>query len=257
MKQIIFLLFLFIWYLPGQAQLQNSKEAALTRDQKWLLQKTELLYQDKKTDKSLQVFLQQYKTILASNRHCLSQPATIATLQLEGERLNTETTLLKWDVTNDMESGDYIIERRLDHPYGAFDSVGRIAYSFDKAVLKSFHFMDRNDYPGKTWYRLRKTGGAHEVKKMVSVDGYNNKVNVFPNPAPTSQVQVQLLHFRPDDDTRLQVLDANSRIVYTQRKVLLNGSNVFRLPYLHLQPGTYFIKVMNKLNTGASSFVIR
>lgn len=257
MKQSIVLLFLFIWYLPGQTQLQNSKGAALTKEQKWLLQKTELLYQDKKTDKSLQVFLQQYKTILASNRHCHSQPANIVTLQLEGERLSTETTLLKWDVTNDMESGDYIMEKRLDHPYGAFDSVGRIAYSFDKAVLKSYQFIDRNDYPGKTWYRLRKTGGAREVKKMVSVDGYNNRVNIFPNPAPSSQVQVQVLHFELDDDTGLQLLDGNGRIVYAQRKVLLDGANVLKLPYLHLQPGSYFIKITNKLNTGASSFVIR
>ena len=158
-------------------------------------------------------------------------------------------------MTNENVGDNYIVERRYNSPVGEYDSVTTLKGGSADAVLRSYQYVDDNNFNGKTWYRVR-LSGIDEVKKLVCVEGYNNTLSVYPNPSTSSSVMVQLHQFKTDNNTSLVVLDARGGVVYTQQKAFANDAQVLRLQNLKLLPGTYYIRVANKLNSGGTSFIV-
>jgi hypothetical protein len=68
---------------------------------------------------------------------------------------------------------------------------------------------------------------------------------------------VQLQRFKTDDNTTVTLLDAAGRPVYTQAKAFVNHTTLLRLQKPKLSPGTYYLRVANKFNTGSTSFVVQ
>lgn len=253
MKLVQLLLLTSVIAYTGNAQ--TNKEPELTREQKWQVEKTETFFKKNKNDVATIAFLKTFKTIVASNTLCEKRYRPTQALRLEGDRLSTETALLSWNVTNENGDETYLIERRYNNPFGSYDSVGLLQGASAKVVFSSYRFVDQNNYNGKTWYRIRMRGSSN-ASELVCVEGYNNSVKVYPNPALSSAVSVQLNQFRTDDNTSLEVLDAAGKIVYAQSKVFGNNAKVMRLQNLKLKPGTYYVRVANRLNTGGTSFLV-
>lgn len=254
MKSVQLLLVTSVIAITSHAQMNEEPE--LTREQKWQIAKTEAFFQQKGEGAVSKAFLSNFKKVVASNILCKRKAAPTRALQLEGDRTSTETALLTWNVANEEGGNTYIIERRYNNRYGKFDSVGLLRGVSANAAVSRYHFVDHNSFPGKTWYRLRLQGSMEE-KQLVSVEGYNNSVKVYPNPARSSLVQVQLNQFKTDGNTTLVVLDAMGRIVYTRNNAFLNDAKMLHLQDLRLAPGTYHIRVANKLNAGATSFLVQ
>ena len=232
------------------------KETELTVHQKWILAKTEQFYKTAGVNISRQSALKNFRDLLASNQLCEPSFEPAINIQAEGKRIDENATTINWEVTAEKSNGRYIIERRFNNQYGSFDSIGVIEATGSAAAFQRYRFNDRNDFPGITWYRLRRTGGGKEESKLISVKGYNSSIKVLPNPAVSSDIFIQLTKFKPDNQTTLIITDSRGIPVHTAYKVFI-GTNVYHLKQLRLAQGAYHIRVFNNFNSVASTFVVR
>ncbi|HUR12724.1 MAG TPA: T9SS type A sorting domain-containing protein [Flavitalea sp.] len=253
--KIVLFVFIFLSTTGVFAQLSTSPEVELTKEQKWLLEKTEKFYQLSETNISVPAFLKNLKHLMTTNDLCKSA-IDRPDVTLDGSRIDENTTLLKWNVISEQENAEYVIERRYQHPYGKFDSIGVIRGGRAAVAHQSYHFADANDFPGITWYRLRRVGESDEVKP-IKISGYNNQVKVSPNPASSGDISVELSKFKTDGSTSLLILDTRGRVVYANSKAFLNGSKLLKLQHLRLATGTYHVKVTNKINRGSTTFIVQ
>ena len=236
--------------------LTAQEEQELNEHQKWVLAKTEAFYKASGVNISTQVALKNFRELLASNQLCEASFKPEINIYAEGKRIDENAAILKWDVTFEKGRGQYIIERRFNNQYGEFDSVGVIEATGFPVTFQSYSYHDVNDFPGITWYRLRRTGGTKEEIKLVSVKGYNSTLKVIPNPAPSSDIYIELTKFKMDNQTTLMITDSRGIPVHTSHKAFI-GTTIYQLRNLRLAQGAYHIKVVNKYNTSSTTFVVQ
>ncbi len=247
---------MFIGLVGAMNLFAQIEEPDLTEEQKWVMAKTEQFYKTAGINISRQVVLQNFRELLASNKLCEPSFGPDINIHLEGNRLDEKSTILKWDVTAEKNNARYIVERRFINPHGAFDSVGMIAGPGKPNAFQSYRFGDQNDFPGITWYRLRRIGGPKEENKLISVKGYNSCLKVLPNPTRSSDIYIQLTGFKTDNQTSMVISDSRGSLVHRVSGVF-NGTNIYQLSQLRLTPGTYHIKVANQFNTSTTTFVVQ
>ena len=231
-------------------------EPELTEHQQWVLAKTEAFYKASGVNISTKAALKNYRELLATNQLCAALYEPEMNIHLEGKRLDEQSTFIKWEVTFEKGNGQYVIERRFNNQHGDFDSVGVLEATGFPAAYQSYRFSDANDFPGVTWYRLRRTGGAKEESKLISVKGYNSSLKVIPNPAPSSDIFIQLTRFKMDNQTTLVITDSRGIPVHTSNKAFM-GTTVYQLRHLRLAQGAYHIRVVNRYNTSSTTFVVQ
>lgn len=256
MKRCILIFMLLVNISILQAQPTKSIEPELTKEQQWLFEKTRKQITGKGENSSTKLFLDNYRKLLSSGVFCKTVSSQTK-MNLEGERLNEDHTLIEWDVFEETAHTAYVIERRYNNPYGAFDSIGMIESRGVTSVFASYRFPDNNDYPGITWYRLRRINFKDEMQKLVKVDGYNNEIKVFPNPAKSSEVRVELFRFKTDGNNSIVIHDSKGSIVHYREHVFINGSKIYYLRNLGLDPGAYHIKVSNQYNSGSTTLIVQ
>ncbi len=206
---------------------------------------------------STRLFLDNYKKLLAANINCKIEFTPEKRINLDGLRINDAITLLKWEVTGEAVGTRYILERRFGNPNGKFDSIGIIEGRTVPDLSQDYSFSDQNDFPGTSWYRLRALNRLEETHQLVKIAGYDNKVKVYPNPATSSNMRLELLRFKTNAPTSLIIRDAKGSIVYTRQQIFLNNNKYYQLQDLQLPNGAYHIQVSNKFNSGVTTFVIQ
>src|SRR5690606_17314330 len=105
--------------------------------------------------------------------------------------------------------------------------------------------------------RLRRINYKDEMQKLVKVDGYKNEVKVFPNPARSSEVRIELFRFKTDDKNSIVIQDSRGSIVHHREHVFVNDRKVVQFQNLGLAPGAYHIKVSNQYNSGSTTFIVQ
>ena len=254
MKTGIFICLVLLY--TGSLSAQTEAEEELSYEQKWLLDKTKKFFSTAGTNISKETFFKNFKNLLASNELCQPSFKPAINIHLEGKRLDERSTFLKWDVTAEKTNGQYIVERRYLNPHGAFDSIGVIVIPETPSAFQSYRFQDLNDFPGVTWYRLRRIGGLSKEEKLINVKGYNNSLKVLPNPSRSSDIYIELTKFKTDDNTTLVITDSRGTLVHSVAKAF-NGTTVYPLRHLRLAQGAYHIKVVNKYNTSSCTFLVQ
>ena len=255
MKISLLILMVFVHLYPA-AQVKEA-ELVLTREQEWLFNKTKQFMLSRADNPATQLFLSNYRKLLASNITCCTTCGPSVQLNLQGKRIDELNTFIEWDITGEIEGTRYIVERRYGNEHGAFDSIGVIDGHGAAAAFNTYQFNDRNDYPGITWYRLRHESRKEDIQKLVKVEGYNNMIRVFPNPVTSTDIRLALTRFKAGDKNSLLVRDAKGRIVYHREQVTLYSGNTLLLQNVRLMPGTYYVQLINEFNTGGTSFVVQ
>ena len=253
MKQGLVVFMLIACAANCWAQPENTE---LTEHQIWVLNKTEQFYKNSGVNIARKVVINNFRELLSSNQLCESSFDPALNIHLKGERINEESTFISWEVTAEKGNARYIIERRLNNQYGAFDSIGVVDIPRIPAAFQSYRFVDENDFPVTTWYRLRRIGKLKEESKLISVAGYRSSLKVMPNPARSSDISIQLSKFKLDNHTTLMITDSRGLPVHRTDKAFIS-SNVYQPFDLRLAKGVYFIKVINKLNTATATFVVQ
>jgi hypothetical protein len=239
-----------------QAQHAINKEPALIKEQQWLFDKTRKQMTTKGENASTKLFLDKYRKLLLSDVFC-KKVSSQTKINLDGERLNENNTLIEWDVFEETEYARYIVERRYNNPYGDFDSIGIMESRGAASVFQSYQFSDNNDFPGTSWYRLRRIHYKGDMLKLVKVEGYKNEAKVFPNQAKSSDVRIELFRFKTDGNNSIIIHDSRGSIVHYREQVFVNDNKVYQLQNLGLAPGAYHIKVSNQYNSGSTTFIVQ
>ena len=236
---------------------QKEPEPQLTKEQELVFEMTRKTMLARGDNAATQLFLSNYRKLLASNITCCDTCGPSVQLNLNGRRIDEFNTLVEWDISQEIKGTRYIIERRFDNPNGDFDSISVIEGHGAATDYAFYNFSDKNDHPGVTWYRLRHESLKDDLQKLVKVDGYNNTIRVFPNPVTSTDLRLALTRFKISDKNVLVIRDAKGRVVYHRQQVVLTPGASLMLQDLRLVPGVYYAQLTNEFNTGGTSFVVQ
>ena len=154
------------------------------------------------------------------------------------------TSLVKWQVANEINLASYNIERSYDGK--AFNVIG----TANATLAKEYSFADNSfsKVSNVIFYRIAaidKTG-RETYSSVVSVrlTVANHAISIYPNPAK-SLLNLQL-NSSITDKVTIQVVDLLGRVLTTQQQLLGTGSNSFSVPVDHLSSGSYLVIVNGK-----------
>ncbi len=166
-----------------------------------------------------------------------------SSLELTGDRLNTETVNLVWKRENGVDDRLYFIERSFNDSLH-FETVYNVwAYSKQKREEK-YQLPDENHNDEVTFYRLKLASFSNEIiySNIVKVKGYAIETfAVYPNPA-AQKAQLRL-------DTKVpglayvSVYDDGGRRLFQKTMMMVVGSNLNYIDVSHFLTGTYLVSI--------------
>ena len=149
-----------------------------------------------------------------------------------------KTSLLKWNVGEEINITKYAVERSTDgrsfSEIGSVNATGSYNYSYTDATAKN----------AINFYRLRVVG-PNELKYTVVVkvlsDVFGGKVNVYPSPA----INKLNAEFTSENKTmaNVQMTDAGGRIVLQKNMPVEQGYNNLNFDVNTLNKGMYILKI--------------
>ncbi len=155
--------------------------------------------------------------------------------------------LVKWTTESEINLDSFIVERSAD---------GHQFYPINKQTAKStvgqmqYSFLDDTYLAGFNYYRLRmvdKTTGWY-YSLIIKVDNggaRNDKLLVIPNPVVNNFTLGGF--FTNSGLIQIRIIDAGGRLIKSYYETVGSGFNNMQVNNLsHLQPGIYFIEVIEK-----------
>lgn len=148
-----------------------------------------------------------------------------------------QTALCTWEVTDDREVEEYIIERSADRVF--FTSAGRLA-ARRSLTNTTYSFTDNAPLPGRNFYRIKARSGAEHKYTDIRSVYFDSKMSwvLFPNPATD---HIKLLLPQSDHPSRLRIIDANGKLI-AERTV--TGTSV-DISISSMAAGLYYLQYSN------------
>jgi hypothetical protein len=157
--------------------------------------------------------------------------------------------VLKWEVSAQIGSVDYIIQRSSDAK--VFNDISTI--SGNGGIVKNYSYSDNNAAQGINYYRLKIKDADGTIKYSATVSANNQgnlKIKVFPNPVTSNSfninVPVELL------PAQVTISDAQGRTLYSNK--INKASNIINT---FLPGGIYALKVIGNNNTPVIQKIIK
>ncbi len=155
---------------------------------------------------------------------------------------------LNWLTASEKSNDNFSIERSKDGKN--FAAIGQIKGALNSTVSKEYAFMDVSPLKGINYYRLKSTevSGKATYSHVVSVSllDKNNKTFVYPNPVAQSALRLEHEAIA-DGDLSIRIMDITGRIVQSEKRAVVNGSNLISLDVNQLSSGQYLIAVDEQL----------
>jgi len=150
------------------------------------------------------------------------------------------TSLLKWDVAEEINVDHYEIQRRSDA--NDFTTIGTVAAASNSSTPLSYTFTDGKPAAGKNYYRLSiiDRDNAVTYSPIRAIDFGTSgtaTLNIYPNPVAES------LHIGIDDPAGqmdIRVINTQGQIVRTVRST---GARIVDVPVKDLNNGVYVVEV--------------
>ncbi len=160
--------------------------------------------------------------------------------------LENNTTLLKWETTNETNASKYIVERSIDGynflRIGSVDAKGNMLSATDYAY-RDYDVMKQSS--SVIYYRLRMMDkdGAFKYSDAVKIllPYATGRVNLFPNPA-TEEVNVTI-NAPANGLAHWKLLDNSGRVMMQSTEQLRKGNNGFTINIGQLSTGVYYLQV--------------
>jgi Secretion system C-terminal sorting domain len=155
---------------------------------------------------------------------------------------------LSWLTASEKSNDNFSIERSKDGRN--FAAIGQIKGGLNSTVSKEYAFTDVSPLKGTNYYRLKSTevSGKATYSNVVSVSllDKSNKTFVYPN--PVAQTALRLEHEAiADGDLSIRIMDITGRIVQSEKRAVVNGSNLISLDVNNLSSGQYIIVIDEQL----------
>ena len=144
------------------------------------------------------------------------------------------TSLLQWDVANELNIADYSVE--FSKNGRTFTTVGDVTATVVHSVEKKYSFIHTGVINGKNYYRIKMVDkdGSYEYSPVRTVIIGNSKVLVYPNPFRT---QLNITSSTSNPGT-VKLFDLAGKQLLQQTFTTATTLNIN-----HLASGTYLIQV--------------
>ena len=156
---------------------------------------------------------------------------------------NNNTVTLNWHTETEINSKEFILERKTGNAYTAIATIA----TANKSTGSSYSYLDNNSSKGVSQYRLKivDLDGSFSYSEMRAVKGTStvSDFTVFPNP---SNGNAKITISDISEPTDVQLVDLSGRVL---KNISMNNSNSVELN--SLQKGMYMIRIVNK-NSGES-----
>ncbi|HMC99812.1 MAG TPA: endonuclease [Ferruginibacter sp.] len=163
---------------------------------------------------------------------------------------NSGSVLLKWYATFETNFKLYEVQRSIDGIN--FTTVGNV----NGTNLANYYFNDEQlPSAGRLYYRIRMVDidGRSSLSKTVTVAQTSvANISVYPNPA-TQHLTIQLDHAL-SRASEVIVNDITGRAVF--RQFVIRGQKMIGLSVSGLQPGRYFLKIVDGDEMINTSFIV-
>lgn len=181
-------------------------------------------------------------------------PLATQLTNFEAQLTQAKTVQLKWNVTDQTNIDQYVIERSSNN-----SDWNLITSASVKNTNEHYEMTDNNPLPGTSYYRLRILSKDGKVQ-LSNVQKINNKADVFsftitPNPAGNKAS----VHINSDEDQKhavLYLINAQGVVVHKEKLVLALGSNSVKLPVENLPSGNYFVRITANQFNATHSIII-
>lgn len=156
-------------------------------------------------------------------------PVKLISFTAKNEKQNNKLT---WSTTSEVNNAGFEIEKSVDGV--SFKKIGFVDGAVDSELLKTYTFVDTHPLL-ITYYRLKQIDqdGKSEFSRIISVEGYQTPLQIFPNPA-SGHVVVK----DSQKDKNVVIRDLKGRIVLKDR---LSSDQTVNTT--HLSTGTYLLTV--------------
>lgn len=167
-----------------------------------------------------------------------------ATLQLAGDRNNSEDVGLHWETTNGDDNELFYVQRSLGDTLH-FERIN-VVWATQKSVGENkYSLPDNNTYDGVSYYRLQLllSNGSLLYSNTAPIKGYDNVVfALYPNPVLNKLILT--LSSKAEGMASTNIFDAAGKAVY-QRSIFINkGSTLQELDVTPFAKGIFTLKVL-------------
>ncbi|MEP7238751.1 MAG: PQQ-dependent sugar dehydrogenase [Ferruginibacter sp.] len=167
-------------------------------------------------------------------------------LTFTGTLQNSNTTLLKWKTTNEINTSHFFVERSTDGQ--AFDQIGRVNATGNSTTESNYNYNDNdvaNLQAPNVFYRLKMydNTGTYRYSNVIRVTmpGIPSDMTLSPNPA-SSDVKASITS-SDACNADWQVIDYSGRILLQNTTSLKKGNNDVIINISQLPAGSYYLKV--------------
>jgi hypothetical protein len=161
---------------------------------------------------------------------------------------------LNWETITEQNTSHFEIERS-DNGIN-FNTIGSVNANGNSTDKKYYSFTDSNPLPKSNFYRLKMLDidGIFTYSRVIAIKNENMiTLDLFPNPT-TDVLQVQIPSERKET-TKINIIDAAGKQIYSQSVQLNEGTNAISIPVDHLQNGSYYLVVENESGRQSKLFI--
>ncbi|HEX8517748.1 MAG TPA: T9SS type A sorting domain-containing protein [Bacteroidia bacterium] len=184
-----------------------------------------------------------------------NNPLPIELLSFEAEyRKATRDVELSWLTATEINNDYFTIEKSQDGIN--FEFLTTVKGAGNSTQLLSYRSTDPNPYPGVSYYRLKQTDydGKYEYSKVESVEiSLISDLMVKPNPA-TDMIGLTFESENPGNMV-INIYDATGKVVYSDKRLVLEGTNNTTIQLDGMNNGLYYIVITNGNSVLKSKFL--
>ncbi|MFD2515079.1 T9SS type A sorting domain-containing protein [Pontibacter locisalis] len=165
---------------------------------------------------------------------------------------------LQWVTASEINNDRFEIERSKNGRN--FEKIGTVKGNGNSAQMLRYNFTDANGGSGTVYYRLRQVdyNGEFSYSKVISFSLGNlpetGIVEAYPNPF-NSELKM-IVTVPSTGEVSLEIVNTSGKIVYTDKKYMLEGVNDVYLPLSSLSSGLYVLK-LSGTNINSTQKVIK
>lgn len=170
-------------------------------------------------------------------------PLPISLLYFNADLNESGQVALDWATASEKNNDFFTIERSLDGD--SFEAIGRVDGAGDSNIELQYNFIDRNAYPGVSYYRLRQVDfdGAYTFSPIQTINQHqalDDFVAVYPIPTE-DRLTIQLLFQSDVADPKVIVSDMTGKVIISQYEK--TGAATYQLDVSQLKKGVYNVKI--------------
>ncbi len=169
---------------------------------------------------------------------------------------DNKVNYLKWITATEENTELFEVQRSADGIN--FETIGLVAAAGSSSSDKLYNFDDNNPIIGVNYYRLRlvELDGTTEYSNVIALEVKGDKKPYIFYPNPVTEVLTYQFTTEQEGDVIVEVMDALGRVIKSENKNSVAGSNQLFIDMSNLVSGTYSIRVRHLQSAELHSDII-